>query len=88
MSKRVKGLWFPNETPVALCAGESIFRVTKSVLAAHSPAFQAMFAASDEYMTDDEEDMIDENAVVILDDDPTEVEAFPRAIFDSRNQHP
>ncbi|KAJ7652373.1 hypothetical protein DFH06DRAFT_1475222 [Mycena polygramma] len=83
MSKRVKGLWFPNESPVVLRAGESSFRVTKSVLAAHSPTFQAMFAASDGYMTDDEEEIIDGSPVIILDDDPTEVEPFLRAIFDS-----
>ncbi|KAJ7652374.1 hypothetical protein DFH06DRAFT_1475223 [Mycena polygramma] len=87
MSNQIDGLWFSNDQLVALRAGESIFRVPKSILAARSSVFQAMFefpqpAASDGEMKDGDE-IIDGSPVVCLHDSPTEVEPFLRAIFDS-----
>ncbi|KAJ7642413.1 hypothetical protein DFH06DRAFT_1097654 [Mycena polygramma] len=88
MSNQIDGLWFSSDQLVALRAGESIFRVPKSILAARSSVFQAMFefpqpAVSDGEMTDGDE-FIDGSPVVHLHDSPTEVEPFLRAIFDSR----
>ncbi|KAJ7652415.1 hypothetical protein DFH06DRAFT_1299631 [Mycena polygramma] len=86
MPNQIDGLWFPNDS-VVLQAGESVFRVPKSILGARSSVFQAMFefpqpAASDGDVTDVDE-VMDGSPVVCLHDDPTEVEAFLRAIFDS-----
>ncbi|KAJ7642460.1 hypothetical protein DFH06DRAFT_1097696 [Mycena polygramma] len=86
MPNQIDGLWFPNDS-VVLRAGESVFRVPKSILGARSSVFQAMFefpqpAASDGDMTHVDE-VMDGGPVVRLHDDPTEMEAFLRAIFDS-----
>ncbi|KAJ6452330.1 hypothetical protein C8R47DRAFT_998134 [Mycena vitilis] len=87
MSNQIADLWFSNDRLVALRAGESIFRVPKSILAARSSVFQAMFefpqpAAPDGEMADGDE-LIDGSPVVRLHDSPMEVEPFLRAIFDS-----
>ncbi|KAJ7642438.1 hypothetical protein DFH06DRAFT_1301687 [Mycena polygramma] len=87
MSDHVDGLWFPNDPVVVLRAGEKVFRVPKSILAARSSVFQAMFefpqpAAADGDMSDVDE-VMDGSPVIRLHDSPKEVEAFLRAIFDS-----
>ncbi|KAJ7642432.1 hypothetical protein DFH06DRAFT_608717 [Mycena polygramma] len=87
MPNQIDGLWFSNDPVVVLRAGESVFRVPKSILAARSSVFQAMFefpqpAASDGEMTDVDE-VMDGSPVVRIHDSPKEVEAFLRAIFDS-----
>ncbi|KAJ6582021.1 hypothetical protein B0H19DRAFT_984152 [Mycena capillaripes] len=88
MSKKVDGLWFSDDILVVLRAGESLFRVPKSILAARSSFFQAMFefphpsAAVGNTMIDAEE-TIDGSPVIRMSDSATDVEPFLRAIFDS-----
>ncbi|KAJ6583480.1 hypothetical protein DFH09DRAFT_1144604 [Mycena vulgaris] len=77
---QIEGLWFSNETLI-LRAENSIFRVTKSILAARSPVFQSMFEFPQPSSAGDE--MMDGSPVVRLHDSATDVEPFLRAIFDS-----
>ncbi|KAJ6537935.1 hypothetical protein B0H19DRAFT_961697 [Mycena capillaripes] len=87
MARQIDGLWFSNDSLVILQAGDSIFRVPKSILAARSSVFQAMFEfpqpATDREMMHGPDEMRDGNPVVRLHDSATEVEPFLRAIFDS-----
>ncbi|KAJ7134067.1 hypothetical protein C8R43DRAFT_1022342 [Mycena crocata] len=78
---RIEGLWFTDDT-IVLRARKSLFRVTKSILAARSTVFQSMFEFPQPSTTDGDA-TIDGKAVVILHDDPEEVEPFLRAIFDT-----
>ncbi|KAJ7886371.1 hypothetical protein B0H14DRAFT_3730600 [Mycena olivaceomarginata] len=86
--KQIDGLWFSNDTLVVLRAGESTFRVPKSILAARSSVFQSMFEfpqpVSDGDEMADSDDFVDGSPVIRLHDSPKEAEAFLRAIFDSR----
>ncbi|KAJ7642444.1 hypothetical protein DFH06DRAFT_1052251 [Mycena polygramma] len=82
MPNQVEGLWFSNDHLVALLAGESIFRVPKSILAARSSVFQAMFEFPQPAPSDGEE-IVDGSPAIRLQDASTEVEPFLRAIFDS-----
>ncbi|KAF7364302.1 BTB domain-containing protein [Mycena sanguinolenta] len=82
--QQIEGLWFSNDSLVVLSAGDKIFRVPKSILAARSSVFQAMFEFPQP--TTDADEMsktIEGSPVIHLHDDPGEVEAFLRAIFDS-----
>ncbi|KAJ6496242.1 hypothetical protein C8R45DRAFT_866176 [Mycena sanguinolenta] len=82
--QQAEGLWFSNDSLVVLSAGDKIFRVPKSILAARSSVFQAMFEFPQPAAGADEvSNMIDGSPVVRLHDDPGEVDAFLRAIFDS-----
>ncbi|KAJ6556393.1 hypothetical protein B0H19DRAFT_1377108 [Mycena capillaripes] len=86
MSNKAHGLWLSDDGVVVLRAEESIFRVPKSILAARSPVFRAMFefpqpADSDAILEADE--MIDGSIVVHMPDSAADVECFLRAIFDS-----
>ncbi|KAJ7318533.1 hypothetical protein DFH08DRAFT_1036300 [Mycena albidolilacea] len=88
MSKKVDGLWFSDDALVVLRAGESIFRLPKSILAARSPVFQAMLefpqpTASVRDSMMDADEMIDGSPVVCMPDSATDLEPFLRAIFDS-----
>jgi hypothetical protein len=86
----VDGLWFSNDTLVVLRAGDSLFRIPRSILAARSPVFRAMFEfpqpppCGDGMADSDGDEMMDGSPVVRLHDSPTQVEPFLRAIFDSR----
>ncbi|KAJ7874102.1 hypothetical protein B0H13DRAFT_1723438 [Mycena leptocephala] len=77
---QVDGLWFSNDTLV-IRAENSIFRVSKSILAARSSVSEAMceFPQS----TSEGDCMMDGSQVVRLHDSAAEVESFLRAIFDS-----
>jgi hypothetical protein len=88
MSKKVDGLWFSDDALVVLRAGESIFGLPKSILAARSPVFQAMLefpqpTASVRDSMMDADEMIDGSPVVCMPDSATDFEPFLRAIFDS-----
>ncbi|KAJ7677049.1 hypothetical protein DFH06DRAFT_1169601 [Mycena polygramma] len=78
--RQVDGLWFSNDTLV-LRAENSIFRVSKSMLAARSSVFESMIEFPPS--TADGDQMMDGSPVVRLHDSASEVEAFLRAIFDS-----
>ncbi|KAJ6502751.1 hypothetical protein C8R47DRAFT_969582 [Mycena vitilis] len=78
--RQVEGLWFSNDTLV-LRAENSIFRVSKSMLAARSTVFESMIEFPPS--TADGDQMMDGSPVVRLHDCASEVEAFLRAIFDS-----
>ncbi|KAJ7608847.1 hypothetical protein DFH06DRAFT_1247868 [Mycena polygramma] len=78
--KQVDGLWFSDDTLI-LRAEDSIFRVTKSILAARSPVFQALFDFPQP--ATDEDDVMEGRPLVRLHDSAADVEAFLRAIFDS-----
>ncbi|KAJ6563912.1 hypothetical protein B0H19DRAFT_942406 [Mycena capillaripes] len=80
--RQVDGLWFSNDTLV-LRAENSIFRVSKSMLAARSSVFETMFEFPQS--TSDGDQVMDGSPVVHLHDSAIEVEAFLRAIFDSRS---
>ncbi|KAJ6523160.1 hypothetical protein B0H19DRAFT_854030, partial [Mycena capillaripes] len=75
-----EGLWFSNDTLV-LRAENSIFRVSKSMLAARSSVFQNMFEFPPPASGGDQ--VMDGSPVVRLHDSAADVEAFLRAIFDS-----
>ena len=65
---------------ITLIAGDSSFRVFKSILAAHSTFFRDLFwSASDEDLHGS-----DGLPILQLHDDPAELSCFLRAIFDSR----
>ncbi|KAJ6496235.1 hypothetical protein C8R45DRAFT_985361 [Mycena sanguinolenta] len=82
--QQTEGLWFSNDALVVLSAGDQIFRVPRSILAARSSVFQAMFEFPQPTADANEmSDTIDGSPVIRLHDDPVEVEAFLRAIFDS-----
>ncbi|KAJ6496327.1 hypothetical protein C8R45DRAFT_926837 [Mycena sanguinolenta] len=82
--QQAEGLWFSNDSLVVLTAGDKIFRVPKSILAARASVFQAMFEfPQPTTYTDEMSDMIDCSPFIRLHDDPGEVEAFLHAIFDS-----
>ncbi|KAJ7150662.1 hypothetical protein C8R46DRAFT_1008163 [Mycena filopes] len=88
MSQPVDGLWFSTEKLAILRAGEKIFRVPQSILAARSPVFEAMFqfpqpSPEASSAMDDGEEVIEGTPVVRLFDAAEEVEAFLRAVFDS-----
>ncbi|KAJ7446323.1 hypothetical protein FB451DRAFT_1567861 [Mycena latifolia] len=83
--KKIDDLWFSNDT-VILRAENTIFRVTKSILAARSPVFQAMFALPQPTSNGDQ--IMDGSPVVRLQDSAADVESFLRAIFDSSNFMP
>ncbi|KAJ7245874.1 hypothetical protein B0H12DRAFT_1325220 [Mycena haematopus] len=78
--RHVEGLWFSNDT-IVLRAGNSIFRVSKAMLAARSSVFETMFEFPPSTSHGDQ--MMEGSPVVTLHDSPVEVEAFLRAIFDS-----
>ncbi|KAJ7134078.1 hypothetical protein C8R43DRAFT_1239368 [Mycena crocata] len=80
--KRIEGLWFSNDTLV-LRAGNSAFRVTKSILAARSTVFETMLEFPQPPLLAPDEETIDGCPAVVLHDRPHEVEPFLRAIFDS-----
>ncbi|KAJ7071877.1 hypothetical protein B0H15DRAFT_957434 [Mycena belliarum] len=77
---QIDGLWFSNDT-VILRAGNSVFRVCKSILAARSSVFQSMFEFPQPASDGDE--IMDGSPVVRLHDSAADVEPFIRAIFDS-----
>ncbi|KAJ7766032.1 hypothetical protein B0H16DRAFT_1309419, partial [Mycena metata] len=66
---------------VTLRAEDSIFHVTKSILAARSTVFESMFHFPQPASGGDE--IMDGSPIVRLDDSAVDVEAFLRAIFDS-----
>ncbi|KAJ7694576.1 hypothetical protein B0H17DRAFT_1199101 [Mycena rosella] len=68
-------------TVVILKAGTRLFRVFTSILKNKSPVFADMFAMSQPDSADVES--IDGVPVVLMHDDPTELEFFLKAIFDS-----
>ncbi|KAL1678850.1 hypothetical protein EV122DRAFT_211306 [Schizophyllum commune] len=77
--------WF-SDGNITLIAGDSSFRVFKSILAAHSTFFRDLFwSASDEGSHGP-----DGLPILQLHDDPAELSCFLRAIFDSSffNAHP
>ncbi|KAI4519765.1 hypothetical protein GGG16DRAFT_63234 [Schizophyllum commune] len=77
--------WF-SDGNITLIAGDSSFRVFKSILAAHSTFFRDLFwSASDEGPHGP-----DGLPILQLHDDPAELSCFLRAIFDSSyfNVHP
>ncbi|KAI5900791.1 uncharacterized protein SCHCODRAFT_02695950 [Schizophyllum commune H4-8] len=77
--------WF-SDGNITLIAGDSSFRVYKSLLAAQSTFFRDLFSsASDDGLHDS-----DGLPVLQLHDDPAELSCFLRAIFDSSffNAHP
>lgn len=79
---RVDGLWFSDDMLV-IRAEKRIFRVSKSVLAARSSVFSDMIAFP-QPLAPDAEGTMEGSPVVTLPDTGQDVEAFLRAIFDSR----
>ncbi|KAJ7464392.1 hypothetical protein FB451DRAFT_1489596 [Mycena latifolia] len=77
--REVEGLWFSSDL-VILKAGKLLFRVFASILKEKSPIFADMFAlpqpASSEVKS------IGGIPVVLMPDDPAELEAFLKAMFD------
>ncbi|KAJ7766180.1 hypothetical protein B0H16DRAFT_1367214 [Mycena metata] len=84
---RTDGLWFSIDAHVVLRAEDQIFRVPRSILAARSSVFQAMFEfprpATDTDTTMEPDEMMDGSPVIRLHDSAVDVEPFLRAIFDS-----
>ncbi|KAJ7652826.1 hypothetical protein DFH06DRAFT_1205807 [Mycena polygramma] len=78
--RRINDLWFSTDGLV-LRAEKSIFRVTKSILAARSPVFRDMLALPQP--PGHEQEIIDGCPVVSLHDSAADVEVFLRAVFDS-----
>ncbi|KAJ6480323.1 hypothetical protein C8R45DRAFT_1005190 [Mycena sanguinolenta] len=81
---RVPELWFEDDNLI-LRAENTLFRVSKGVLAARSSVFRDMlsFPQSRNSNGEDEEDVIEGCPVVRLHDAPQDVTCFLRAIFDS-----
>ena len=71
--------WF-SDGHITLIAGDSSFRVFKSILAAHSTFFRDLFLSA----TDEDPHGSDGLPILQLHDDPAELSCFLRAIFDSR----
>ncbi|KAJ6464746.1 hypothetical protein C8R47DRAFT_1224623 [Mycena vitilis] len=65
--KQIDGLWFSDDTLI-LRAEDSIFRVTKSILAARSPVFQALFEFPQPTTDEDEDDVMDGRPLIRLHD--------------------
>ncbi|KAJ6505657.1 hypothetical protein C8R47DRAFT_133666 [Mycena vitilis] len=78
--KRISDLWFSTDGLV-LRAEKSIFRVTKSILAARSSVLRDMIALPQP--PGHEQEIIDGCPVVSLHDSAADVEVFLRAVFDS-----
>ncbi|KAJ7736551.1 hypothetical protein DFH07DRAFT_944377 [Mycena maculata] len=78
--EEVPGLWFPADL-VILQAGTRIFRVFTTILKEKSPIFADMFSIPQPPSASLE--MFDGVPVVRIPDDPVELEAFLKAIFDS-----
>ncbi|KAJ7048647.1 hypothetical protein C8F01DRAFT_1070369 [Mycena amicta] len=78
---RVPDLWFADDNLI-LRADNTVFRVSKGVLAARSTVFRDMLAF-DSPSVEDGEEMVDGCPVVRLHDSASDVEVFLRAIFDS-----
>lgn len=78
---RVGDLWFTRDT-IVIRAEETIFQVTRSILAARSTVFQDMMAFPQP--PGDDTEFIDGSPVVRLHDSAADVEVFLRAIFDSK----
>jgi hypothetical protein len=79
---RVLDLWFEDDNLI-LRAENSLFRVSKGVLAARSSVFRDMLS----FPQTEEEERIDGCPVVRLHDSAADVTCFLRAIFDSRCVH-
>ncbi|KAL1714045.1 hypothetical protein EV715DRAFT_295487 [Schizophyllum commune] len=77
--------WF-SDGNITLIAGDSSFRVFKSILAAHSMFFRDLFLSA----SDEDPHGSDGLPILQLHDDPAELSCFLRAIFDSSsfNAHP
>ncbi|KAJ7464358.1 hypothetical protein FB451DRAFT_1094147 [Mycena latifolia] len=78
--QEVEGLWFSSDL-VILKAGNRLFRVFTSILKEKSPIFADMFGLPQPVSTDVES--IGGVPVILMHDDPVELEAFLKAIFDS-----
>lgn len=76
---RVRVLWFEHGNLI-LRVENSLFRVSKGLLAAHSSVFWHMLS----FPQTDKEERIDGCPVVRLHDSAADVTCFLRAIFDSR----
>ncbi|KAF7291783.1 BTB domain-containing protein [Mycena chlorophos] len=81
--KRVDGLWFDADA-VVLRADDTVFRVSRSILAARSTVFRDMVAFPQPAAGTPDVETIDGIPVVRMFDSPEDVEPFLRAIFDSR----
>ncbi|KAJ7610525.1 hypothetical protein FB45DRAFT_835476 [Roridomyces roridus] len=75
---RVDDLWFP-EGGLVIQAGNRIFRVAGSILAARSSVFKDMLAIPQP----EHQPMIEGCPMVVLHDSPEDTEYFLKAIFDS-----
>ncbi|KAL1727784.1 hypothetical protein EV714DRAFT_216545 [Schizophyllum commune] len=77
--------WF-SDGNITLIAGDSSFRVLKSILAAHSTFFRDLFLSASYEGPNDSDGL----PILRLHDDPAELSCFLRAIFDSSyfNTHP
>ncbi|KAF7312936.1 BTB domain-containing protein [Mycena kentingensis (nom. inval.)] len=78
--QQVEGLWFESDT-IVLRADQSVFRVSKSLLAARSSVFRDMTTFPSP--SSSEVEMFQGAPVVNLSDATSDVEPFLRAIFDS-----
>ncbi|CAK5278278.1 unnamed protein product [Mycena citricolor] len=77
---RVSDLWF-SQGMVVLQAEDTVFRVSRAILAARSTVFESMFGIPQPPV--DETETLEGTQVVVLHDRKDEVEVFLRAIFDS-----
>ncbi|KAJ7610470.1 hypothetical protein FB45DRAFT_700290, partial [Roridomyces roridus] len=75
---RVEDLWF-EDSGLIIQAGDSLFRVSGSVLAARSPIFRDMLAIPQP----EDQPKMDGCPIVVLPDSAEDTEYFLRAIFDS-----
>ncbi|KAJ6556677.1 hypothetical protein B0H10DRAFT_1894722 [Mycena sp. CBHHK59/15] len=77
-ARRIDTLWYEDGN-IVFQAGDSLFRLSRGVLARQSNVFQDMLA----FPQPGDETLIDGCPVVQLQDDPKDVEDFFSAIFDS-----
>ncbi|KAJ6630466.1 hypothetical protein B0H10DRAFT_1774887, partial [Mycena sp. CBHHK59/15] len=74
-------LWFADGN-IVLQAGSAIFRVYRGLLMAKSAVFQGMGSLPQPSTIRSEEEEIDGCPLVVMKDDPAELEHFLRALFD------
>ncbi|KAJ7901177.1 hypothetical protein B0H14DRAFT_3123697 [Mycena olivaceomarginata] len=79
---KVDGLWFTTDTIIVIRVENKIFRVSGGILAARSTVFNDMIAFPQP--ESGETETMDGSPVVRLHDSAEDVEAFLRAIYDSR----
>jgi hypothetical protein len=79
---KVHDLWFTTDTIIVIRVENKIFRVSGGILAARSTVFNDMIAFPQP--KSGETETMDGSPVVRLHDSAEDVEAFLRAIYDSR----